>query len=262
MQNDGTVLTPESLMDPSGAESVGISEYQTRESATEGVDSSSPEQSGHQLENQDPAIGKRISDTEAALNDRRRQLRELETQIHARKAVMEELAEARKQSQEPAAPDPFAFLSDDTVDDDWDSHPSKGIKDGLRRALQTIPELLVSRDKALKEEIQSMLREQLNPERMELRDTLKQLESKPWFAKLSPAEQIAAAKDLRANAGNTTETLDPTGSPYGNGRKAPQTRDPMADREKQLQALAAKMFGPPRDVTADVWPMGKPEGAK
>jgi len=257
---DDTVLMPDSLQDspaPTGGESVEQPQATVEATASPTY---SPEQ-GNQDEGDDKTA-KRISDTDAALKAKQRELHEITVQLAAQKAVQEALQRERDGGKKDGAEEsnPFGYLDDEDKDAEVDLQPGKGVRSILKDHTATMFKVLESRDSHLLGKVQAMLDEALNPERAELKDTIAELSQKPWFSALPKDQQLAAAKEWKSLRSAKTETIDPhKSSPGGTGRRV-TTGAKTADeqREEAARAKARAIFGAQKEGDEDLYLMGKP----
>jgi hypothetical protein len=257
---DDTVLMPDSLQgSPAGGESAA----QTRATVTETApDTDSPDETGNQDDAGDKTA-KRISDTDAALKLKQRELHEITMQLAAQKAVQEAMQRERgdgKKKDAEAEGDPFAYLDAEDGDAEVDAQPGRGVRSVLKNHTATMFKVLESRDAHLIKTMRAMLEESTNPERVELKDTLAELSQKPWFAALPKDQQLAAAKEWKSIQSGKTETIAPhTSSPGGTGRRVSASGKTASEmREEEAKAKARAIFGAQKDGDEDLYLMGKP----
>lgn len=191
------------------------------------VEGASQENPPEKTEN--PVLAKRLSDTEAALKDRQREFTEMSLKLAELRGEMNAMAKPEK-----VQDDPVAEVWDDALKDRFISDPTTALPEIIERQQRVFAKTLDQRDKFWKSEIKSMLDEQLNPERVELRSTIKELSSKQWFQKLSPNEQVEAAKEYR---GRVENSVTPPGSSFGGtGRKPPTQSGKTPAEERKARA--------------------------
>ena len=205
----------------------------------------------------DPVTAKRIADTQAARGEKQQMLNDLKEAQRQLSATNLEVARMRGEmdaSRKPPEPprDPMANVLTADMLERFDVEPKKVLAEVVANFGRANAELLQMRDEYHKTEIAKLVEERVNPERVELRDTIAQLSKQSWFSGLSPSEQLQAAKDYRQAAGGGHET--PPGGGLGGTQRRSSPTNKTAAEIRQERALAVMDAAWPKDEDVSLEP--------
>jgi hypothetical protein len=188
---------------------------------------------GSQVQSADDSVmAKRLSDTETALKERQRDFTEMSLKLAELKGQMSQM---NLQAQQDDAIDPLTEVYDEKLKEQFASDPQGTMAEILARQQRQFAKLLQQRDEYMETKMKERFDEQLNPERLELRDTIISLSKHPWFSRLSPSEQVEAAKEYKGTSKTNVEP--PATAMGGTGRRVAQT----GKTNDQLRAEKAQL---------------------
>lgn len=206
-------------------------------------DSPATDSAGTQSEDGDKTT-QRVQDTQSALKEAQRQyhemriqLAELKGQLTAERQLMVEQAKA--DSVPEPAPDPLA--NREAWDSKYANDPVGMQLEMLKAVRGQMAALLDERDKELLSKAANLS----SPERLDLRQELDALGKLGWFQKLSSADQLQAARDLKANLGaSRPQGSGPLkaskGGPAGTGRADEPVQ--VDERRKIADVMAQRIW--------------------
>ena len=255
MADNDVIIDPDSTDDAVGS-------YATTPSNVPGDtsddDTSSPDDGNQDGDGDDAArVEKRLKDTESALKERQAELTRTNQELAALRVVREELARQREEGN--SAKSDAELWQDEKWREAFDNDPSAHVPELLTAERQRIVSLLEARDNSLKAHIETLLKENLNPDRQRYAPVLEKLgKTVPGFEKLSNEQKLAIAKITAQN--DSVDTLDPpSGSFAGTGRRATNPKREQEEQAKQTEAIRRRMFGAfdRRNTEDALYPMGK-----
>jgi hypothetical protein len=235
MSDESTVMPDSSSLSPDEGDSRTGTQV-TSEQGTESTTGDSPK--GIQSKDgQDPVMAKRLADTETALKERQREFTEMSLKLAELKGQFNERTKS-----EQTTSDPMADVWNAELEERFVSEPQKVIGEVLQRQQRAFGQVLQQRDDYWKDQIGKIVDERVNPERIELRDTINELSKSDWFTKLSPNEQVAAAKQYRGAPGRETGPQPHSTSLGGTGRRTVDTRTADETRRATAKAIMENSF--------------------
>ena len=237
MSDENTVIPDSSSLSAADGDDSQGATRSTVEQGTEDLGAKDSSKETQSRAADDSVVQRRLSDTEAALKDRQREFTEISLKLAELKGQMSVLSQ---RNDEPD--DPMSEVLDDELLGRASTEPDKVLKELVAREHKLLGKTLQQRDDYWKDEMRKMLDEHLNPERLELRETISELSKKSWFSKLGPNEQVEAAREYKRMA-PASSVEPPAGSMGGTGRRTPPAQKDMAEeRRKQAEETMKAHF--------------------